>query len=92
MKEIKFNTIEELYERVLPALKTRAKEFKRAGYFFITVKDIWDALEKEKWSEKKDLQLCDIVDDILNCEDRIIINYCKNNIEMMPRRKDTSIL
>ena len=84
--------MQELYARVLPALKTRKKELRRAGYFYIEERDIWEALVHIKWVETPDLQLCDIIDDILNSNVSIFENYLKDNMQRMPRRIDDSIL
>ena len=60
-----FNSKEELYERVLPALKIKLKEFKRLGNSNITCLDVWDYLIYSSWKSGKNLMLSDIVNDIL---------------------------
>ena len=59
-----FNSLEELYERVLPALDIKAKEY---GYI-INAEDIWDYLSKMVWPNTHDLTLAKMVNDILKCD------------------------
>ena len=44
MDEIKFNTITELYNRLLPALKTKSDDLERNSKIKLTEKEIWDYL------------------------------------------------
>lgn len=68
--EIKFNNIQELYERVFPALKLRKKELKSQNIEMGEI-DIWNYFSTQ-WQNCSDLVLSKIVDDILNKE---IENY-----------------
>lgn len=63
-----FNTKEELFNRVKPALKIKEKDLKKLGYSNITSLDVWNYLIESKWSKSKNLVLSDIVDDILNVD------------------------
>ena len=65
MDDVKFESINELYNRVLPALKSKKKELYRNGIKYISEKDIWLVISKNKWQKQRDLTLADIVDDIL---------------------------
>ena len=62
---IEFETLEELKQRITPALKTKAKELKMNNYN-IKEEDIWNYLIKNKWKKSKDLTLYDIINDIIN--------------------------
>ena len=62
---IEFETLEELKQRITPALKTKAKELKINNYN-IKEEDIWNYLIKNKWKKSKDLTLYDIINDIIN--------------------------
>ena len=75
----KFSDIHELYQRLLPALKTKTDELKRAKIFNITTKNIWDYCVKNIWSKKKDLRLYEMVDNILNIDVLDIITLSRNN-------------
>ena len=63
--DYEFNSKEELYERVLPALKIKVKEIKRLGKSNITCLDVWNYLIETNWKSGKNLMLSDIVNDIL---------------------------
>ena len=80
MDELYFGSAEELYLRVTPALKCKKKELAKLGYSYIPLHDIWNAVNEIKWNGKKALALCDIVDDILNTEDKLIDLYYRNKI------------
>ena len=78
--EEKFNSISELYERILPALKTKTEELKREKLNFITPKLIWQYCLINKWSNKKDLRIYEVVDDILNLSPLKLEIYYKKNL------------
>ena len=63
-----FGSIQELYERVLPALKIKTRESKMFRYNNINEIDIWRYLTDKTWKSSKNLMLFDIVDDILNVD------------------------
>ena len=45
--DIKFETLEELYKRIKPALITKKNEMHRDGYIYIKEEDIWNYLKKQ---------------------------------------------
>ncbi len=59
-----FNTKEELFERVLPALKIKIEELKEKN-IILTEKELFLKIEEEKWKKSSNLTLSDIVNDIL---------------------------
>lgn len=63
--DIKFESINDLYNRVLPALKTKKREFQRKG-IIILEKELFNYLVNTKWSKTNDLSLNEIVNDILS--------------------------
>lgn len=63
-----FNTKEELFNRVKPALRIKEKDLKKLGFLNISGLDVWNYLIESKWSKSKNLVLSDIVDDILNVD------------------------
>ena len=69
MESMRFNSIEELYNKLLPALETRVSELKLNGVSYIKVDDIWEYLKRNKWSKSIDLTLSKCVDDILNTDE-----------------------
>lgn len=70
-----FGTLKDLYERVLPALKSKVKELENNHISFVTEKDVWDCLRKNKWNGETDLTLYDIVNDILFIEEKEILDF-----------------
>ena len=65
---MEFATLEDLYERVLPALHMRTEELISAGEMYIKEDDIWNYLKVTKWSKALDLSLYMVVDDIIKCK------------------------
>ena len=73
MDDIKFGSVNELYARVLPALRSKKKELVRNKIKYITEQDIWTVLSSNTWKKEKDLTLADIVDDILNIDNTKLV-------------------
>ena len=65
--ELKFASTYELYQRILPALKTKVAEFKREK-IAIEPLDIWNYCLKNKWQYRNDLRIYELVADILNID------------------------
>lgn len=76
MEEITFSSQKDLYNRIEPALRSRVKLLRLKGFTNIQEKDIWDYLRLNKWVKETGLELCELVDDILHCEDKEILIYC----------------
>lgn len=83
MEEITFNSIEELYERLLPALKSKKKILSKSGYSYISEEDIWDTLRYGKWNKINGLMLCDMVDDILHTDNKEFNSYYQNKYRVV---------
>lgn len=69
---IEFNSIKELYNRVLPALRCKRRLLLKRG-INVNEEDIFKFLAKEKWSKANNLTLSDIVSDIINLKDDVFI-------------------
>lgn len=80
VEEIKFDSYKDLYNRLLPALKTRESEINRKGYEYILAEDIWNFLKDVKWVNSKNLTLFDLTHDILNTDPLDIDAYIKKNL------------
>lgn len=78
--DIEFNSIKELYERLLPALNTKVTELRRNDLDYIKKEDIWNYLKDKKWSKANNLLLYEMVDDILNLDNYEIDEYVKEEI------------
>lgn len=79
--DIEFQSQEELYKRVTPALKAKKMELWRLGFSYIRENDIWNYLKTNKWSKDKDLSLADIVSDILHVNNQKLDGYVKKEWE-----------
>ena len=73
-----FNTKEELYVRLRPALNAKLQELRRLNYPNITEEDIWSYLSEVKWTKSKGLMLSDIVSDIIHVDNRRLNSYVEN--------------
>lgn len=78
--DIEFNSIKELYERLLPALNTKVTELKRNDIDYVKKEDIWNYLKDSKWSKANNLLLYQMVDDIINLDNYEIDEYVKKEI------------
>lgn len=76
-----FNSLNELKDRIKPALSTKKREMNRMGYPFIEEDDIWNYLKNTKWVNDYNLSLYQMVRDILNVEDVKVLNYLKQKID-----------
>lgn len=74
---MEFNSIEELYIRVYPALSAKKMELERLGFFDIKERDIWSYLSKNVFPKMKDLTLADIVSEILHVDNNILNQYIR---------------
>ena len=77
MESIRFNSLEELYKKLLPALETKVNELRLNGVSYIKIDDIWNYLKNTKWCKSKNLTLSKCVDDILNTDDNEYKKYVK---------------
>ena len=63
MEEVKFDNLNELYERVIPSLELKVKLLREQN-INVTKEDIWNYLSNI-WKNTKNLTLYDIVNDIM---------------------------
>ena len=89
--DVNFSSISELYDRVKPALKSKALELKKLKMDYIKEVDIWNCLVELRWKNEKGLVLADIVDDILNIDNKIIDNYVKGKIKKVKNDVNTNL-
>ena len=75
-----FNSKDELYQMIEPALNAKKNELDRLGYRHIHKNDIWNYLILNKWSKAHNLELNDIVSDILSCDNKLLDKYIKDNL------------
>ena len=70
-----------MYDRLLPALKTKKTEMLRLGIDYIQEEDIWNYLKEIKWKKASNLSLYEMVNDVLNTDNSLIENYLKNKLK-----------
>lgn len=75
MKDINIESQEELYARIKPALRSKKRMMIVNGYTSIKEVDIWNYLRLNKWSSSIGLELCDMVDDILHVDEKLVAEY-----------------
>lgn len=83
--DIEFNSLEELYRRIKPALHTKKEEMKRNGFPYIKEEDIWNYLKEVKWVQARNLSLHQMVSDVLNANDNLIDRYLREKLSMRNR-------
>ena len=83
--DIEFNSLEELYNRLKPALNTKQREMIRNGYNYIKIEDIWNYLKEIKWKKANNLALYEMVSDVLNIDDIVIDGYLKQKLNLKSR-------
>lgn len=82
---IEFHSSEELYKRVHPALTSKVREFRRNKITFVKEEDIWNYLIETKWRGGRGLELFNIVDDILNTNNKEIEDYVTEKMKNFKR-------
>ncbi len=77
--DLNFKSVEELYVRMLPALKTKKNEMKSLKLDINEI-DIWNYFCQNIWNQKNGLTMGEMVDDILNTDSiDIYVKKGKNN-------------
>ena len=89
--DIAFNNINELYKRVFPALKSKVKELNKNKIDYNKEVDIWNYLVESRWKSTKGLVLADIVDDILNTDNKKIEDYVKEQMKKIEREANLDV-
>lgn len=79
MDNYKFKSLEELYQKLLPALNTKVSDLKRNKIDSIKEEDIWNYLKINYWSKKRDLTLGEMVNDILSVSNNDLLNFIMQN-------------
>lgn len=76
----KISTQAELYKKVLPALRTKKHELIRKGIRIVKEIDIWNYNREYNWKDAKNLTLANMVDNILNTDDKLYEEYVINKL------------
>lgn len=83
----KFNSINDLYKRLLPALQTRMIELRRENFNCIDTLDIWNYCANTIWRKKSDLRIYELVSDILNVDGLELEMYVRKNLINYKKRQ-----
>ncbi len=86
--EIKFKSLEELYKRLTPALKSKTKELNKKGLSYIHEEDVWNFLKNYKWTSSHDLDLSVMVNDIFEADEQELDSYVRKKIQKYHRKID----
>jgi len=65
---MEFDNLQDLYKRMLPALRTKRHELSRKGFEYIREEDIFECLSLSKWKMAQGLTVSDMVSDILSVD------------------------
>lgn len=80
------HSLEQLYNRLKPALLAKKEEMRRSGYIYIKEEDIWNYLKEIEWIHSRGLSLYQMVCDILETDDDEIDNYLRQKMNLKNRR------
>lgn len=80
MDDIKFNSLNDLYNRLKPALRSKLKELHKLDKVYIKKEDIFEYLTDTKWINSTNLTLDEMVDDILYADNYKLDEYVQKKI------------
>lgn len=80
-----FSNLQELFERVRPALKSKVKDLTRRGINYIQEVDVWNYLKINIWCKKSNLTLGEIVNDIMTVTTGELEQYVHSMIQKEKR-------
>ena len=76
--DYEFASVLDLKAHVKPALDSKVKEMQRRNIKYVNQDDIFEYLRNMVWPLKSNLTLYNIVDDILNTDNKVFCNYVIN--------------
>ena len=88
--EISFSSLKELYNRVLPALYSKSKELRNLGFNYISEKDIWNYLVENKWSNRVNLELHELIRDIIHADNYVLKDYVMGKLNKLKEKEEIS--
>ena len=83
--DLEFKSLEELYNRIKPALRAKCTEFKTLGYSNIKESDIWNYLTESIWISSEGLDLSQMVSNIFDLSIDDINNYLIKKVSIENR-------
>lgn len=88
MKDLEFKSLDELYNRLKPAMESKVTELKLKHMNYIKVTDVWNYLSSNVWKNGQDLDLNSMVSDILNLDEEKLSAYVLKILEKSDRKID----
>lgn len=85
--ENKINSQKELFNRLLPALRTKKHELIASGIKIVNEYDIWNYNKVNNWVSSTELTLATMVDNILNTDNKLYEEYVINKLNKMNRNE-----
>ncbi len=76
-----FKSLDDLYNRIKPALYSKLKEVRRLGFNMVSENDIWNYLVINNWKKRTNLELFDMISDILYADNYEINDFVMNNLK-----------
>lgn len=80
-----FKTLDELYNKVKPALYSKVMEFKRNHINYIKEEDIWNYLSITFWRKAESLTILDMVNDIMALKEEDMKTYVHDILRKQDR-------
>ena len=88
-----FSSMEELYKRCEPALKSKVKDLTRVGVNYVQKADVWNYLKNNVWCKKSNLTLGELVNDIMTVSNGELEMYVQALMSKGERfREEESVL
>ena len=78
MEEFKFNSLNELFNRLYPAFNAKVNELKNDNIFVSEI-ILWNFLKENNWFGNTTLTLYDMVEDIFSLDKEKLIKYLERN-------------
>ena len=76
--DYEFTSVLDLKAHIIPALDSKVKEMQRKNIKYVNQDDIFEYLRNNVWPLKSNLTLYNIVDDILNTDNKVFCDYVVN--------------
>ena len=86
MSNLEFKSLEELYNRVKPALYSKVQELKRNNITYVKEVDIWNYLSSTIWKRSDSLSLSAMVENILDLKEDEIKQYVLDILKRQDRK------
>lgn len=83
-----FSSLEELYNRVTPALNSKVKDLTRIGVNYVQKADVWNYLKNNVWCKKSGLTLGEVVNDIMTVSNGELEMYVQNLMTKEQRTRE----